>query len=203
MAKPKRRRTIPPKYARHSSGQARVRIGGKVHYLGPYGSPESRERYGKLVAAWMRDNEVTHEDCPNLKVRQLTALYWDHAQGYYVKNGKPSGHLHIVKNALKYLNADFRDLPAVELGPKRLTQFRDRLIERGFSRKYVNDLVSVVKRMYRWGLETENVPGVPNIQAMLARGVAWAKKGRTKAKEPPKVKPVPDDVVESTSGGIG
>jgi hypothetical protein len=37
------KRSAPPKYARHSSGQARVRIKGRVIYLGEYGSPESRE----------------------------------------------------------------------------------------------------------------------------------------------------------------
>ncbi|MEZ6050768.1 MAG: hypothetical protein R3C02_05145 [Planctomycetaceae bacterium] len=44
------KRSTPPKYARHSSGQARVRISGRVIYLGPYGSPESREKYAREIA---------------------------------------------------------------------------------------------------------------------------------------------------------
>lgn len=39
-----------PKYSLHkSSGQAVVRIDGKMHYLGPHGSPESREKYQRLI----------------------------------------------------------------------------------------------------------------------------------------------------------
>ena len=39
-----------PRYRRHSSGQARVTLGGKDHLLGPYGSPASREAYERLVS---------------------------------------------------------------------------------------------------------------------------------------------------------
>lgn len=184
-----------PKYCLHrASQQAYVKLDGKRHYLGVYGSSESHSRYAEKISDWQARQTVAPQD---LKVRQLTVFYWRHAKTYYVKNGRPSGHLHIVKNALKYLNAECRDLLAVEFGPKRLIQFRDALIKRGHARKYINDLLSVVKRMYRWGLEEELIQGVPNIQAVLARGVGWAKKGRTKAKEPPPVKPVPDAVVDA------
>jgi hypothetical protein len=47
MARPKK---LIPSYLSHSSGQARVLISGKYHYLGKYGSPESKIEYGRLVA---------------------------------------------------------------------------------------------------------------------------------------------------------
>ncbi|MDZ4685396.1 MAG: hypothetical protein SH850_10070 [Planctomycetaceae bacterium] len=41
----------PPSYLLHKpTGQARVRIAGKDYYLGPYGSEDSRRKYGELVA---------------------------------------------------------------------------------------------------------------------------------------------------------
>ena len=44
---PKKRK---PSYLRHKpTGQARVRIDGRDHYLGAYGSPESYERYEDLI----------------------------------------------------------------------------------------------------------------------------------------------------------
>jgi len=184
-----------PRYRFHkASGQAVVTIDGKDHYLGKFGSKDSHQKYAEIISQWQSEQTSAFKD---LKVRQLTVFYWRHAKAYYVKNGQPSGHLHIVKNALKYLNAECRDLLAVEFGPKRLIRFRDSLIGRGHSRKYINDLLSVVKRMYRWALEEELVQGVPNIQAVLARGVGWVKKGRTKAKEPPPVKPAPDAAVDA------
>jgi hypothetical protein len=46
-------------YALHeSSGQARVRIDGKDHYLGQYNSPESHESYARLIADWAAASSV-------------------------------------------------------------------------------------------------------------------------------------------------
>ncbi len=43
-----------PKYALHkASGQARVTLGDRDHYLGKHGSPESLELYDRLVAEWL------------------------------------------------------------------------------------------------------------------------------------------------------
>ena len=39
-----------PKMGRHSSGQARVTLNGKVHYLGAFASPEAR--YAELIQQW-------------------------------------------------------------------------------------------------------------------------------------------------------
>ncbi|MEI8381447.1 MAG: hypothetical protein WCJ09_15070 [Planctomycetota bacterium] len=45
------RRSSLPSYTHHrASGQARVRIAGRDIYLGLYGSPESHERYARLIA---------------------------------------------------------------------------------------------------------------------------------------------------------
>jgi hypothetical protein len=42
-----------PSYCRHKrSGQAVVRIDGKDHYLGPFGSPESHDQYERHIAEW-------------------------------------------------------------------------------------------------------------------------------------------------------
>ena len=42
---------VPPAYRLHkSSGRARVIVAGRQIYLGPYGSPESREKYARLIA---------------------------------------------------------------------------------------------------------------------------------------------------------
>lgn len=184
-----------PKYRHHkATGQAVVTLGGRDHYLGKHGTPESHVKYAAAISAW----QMQQTDAPkDLKVRQLTVLYWQYAQRYYVKDGEPTGHLHIVKNGLKYLNEDCRDLLVAEFGPKRLAQLRDKLIKLGHSRKYINDLISVVKRMYRWALEEELVCGSPNIQSVLTRGVGWVKKGRTEAREPERVKPVPEMFVDA------
>ena len=43
-----------PSYRLHKpSGQARVIINGEHIYLGKYGTPESYDRYDRLVAEWL------------------------------------------------------------------------------------------------------------------------------------------------------
>ena len=43
-----------PSYRRHKvTGQAVVTLAGKDHYLGSYGTPESRENYQRLVSEWL------------------------------------------------------------------------------------------------------------------------------------------------------
>lgn len=66
------RRSTPPKYARHSSGQGRVRIDGKVVYLGPYGSQESRDRYAEVVSEWLARNSEQGASCPFLSIGKLS-----------------------------------------------------------------------------------------------------------------------------------
>jgi len=52
-----RRKGIPA-YRRHICGQARVRINGRDHYLGPYGSPESEAEYDRLVKKLLVDRAL-------------------------------------------------------------------------------------------------------------------------------------------------
>ena len=42
-----------PSYRPHKSGNARVTLGGRDFYLGPFGSPESRVEYERLVGEWL------------------------------------------------------------------------------------------------------------------------------------------------------
>lgn len=73
-----------PSYSLHRpTGQARVRIQGKDHYLGAYGSPESRERYDDLIAEWSaRRGDVSGY---GLTVDDLALLYLQHAEQHYRK----------------------------------------------------------------------------------------------------------------------
>jgi hypothetical protein len=50
-----------PAYCRHkASGKAVVRLEGKDHYLGEYGSDESHEAYEKLIAEWRAGKKPSH-----------------------------------------------------------------------------------------------------------------------------------------------
>jgi hypothetical protein len=43
-----------PAYTLHKApSQAIVRLSGHDHYLGPHGTPESRQKYDRLLAEWL------------------------------------------------------------------------------------------------------------------------------------------------------
>ena len=92
-----------PSYQSHKgSGQAKVRINGRDHYLGPYGSSESREKYDELIGEWLACNGDTSRH--NLTVDDLVLLFLDFAESYYRReNGEPTGETRNMRDALRPL----------------------------------------------------------------------------------------------------
>jgi hypothetical protein len=47
-----------PSCGKHSSGIARVTIAGKDYLFGPYGTPESKKKYQRLVAEYLATDQA-------------------------------------------------------------------------------------------------------------------------------------------------
>ena len=181
-----------PAYLLHkATGQARVRIDGKDHYLGPYNSPESRERYDELVTAWLQREEYSQV---TLNIDDLVLLYLDFARGYYVKHGTPTSEIHDIRGALRPLVKRFGRLRVREFSPLKLKAVRDDMVAIGWTRKTVNAQVKRIRRMFRWGTENEHVPA--EVLTALA-AVACLKEGRTTAKDLPPILPVDDQTIDA------
>ena len=182
-----------PTYLLHKpTGQARVRIDGKDHYLGPYNSPESRERFDELVTTWLRQHEVAKV---SLTIDELVLLYLDFARGYYVKDGKPTSEIHDLRAAVKPLVKLFGTTRVRDFGPLKLKSVRDRMVAAEWSRGTVNAAIHRIRRIFRWGVENEHVP--PETLVGLS-AVAALKKGKSTAKDRPPIMPVDDKTVEAT-----
>lgn len=138
-----------PAYKLHKpSGQARVIIWGRHRYLGRFGSPESKEAYSRLIG----ELAVTPESVPirevttrDFLVVQLLAAYWEWAQTYYVKGGKLSGHLPMVRAAMRVLRSSYGTEPATEVGPLALMAIQNQLVQAGKSRSYVNSMTDIIR----------------------------------------------------------
>ncbi len=164
------------------------------HYLGPYGPPEAEERYKRLVAELLTTGGLPTDrpagtPAPGLSVNEVILAYVTFARGYYVKDGKPTSELPLVRDALRLLREHYGTTPAAEFGPLRLKALRETLVARGICRKSVNQRIGRIKRLFKWGVENELAP------AAVHRGlsaVAGLRLGRSEAKESDPVGPVAD-----------
>ncbi len=192
-----------PKYRHHKgTGQAFVQIQGRRHYLGKWDSPKSKERYAAFVAELAvrpiaailppRSPAVPGE---GITVMELCDAYWTFAQRYYSKNGKPSGWLNHIRLMLRKLRETYGLTPAAEFGPLKLKTIRQTLIAAGHSRVYINKLVPIIPRMFKWAVAEELIPG--GVYQAL-RTVEGLRKGRTEAHETKPVLPVTAEVVDAT-----
>src|SRR5687768_9285102 len=73
-----------------------------------------------------RDNPLT--------VVELVARYWAFAKTYYVKNGKPTGEIPPLKQALKFLRRLYGPTPATEFSPLKLKAVREAMIRHPITR---------------------------------------------------------------------
>jgi integrase len=192
----------PPSYRLHKARNlAVVTLGGRDHYLGPYGSPESYELYARLIADWNANGRrpltppTAQDQADGLTVGELILRYWDYAQGYYVKNGQPTGECDNIRLALRPLRTLFGGTRAGEFGPKELLLVRQAMIDDALTRKVINARVGRIRRLFRWASSQELVPPEAYHGLLSVEGL---QRGRSAARETAPVSTVPDDQVRAT-----
>lgn len=188
-----------PTYRRHRpSGQAVVTLSGKDFYLGPWNTKASRAEYDRLTAEWLAAgrNLPAQAVAADMTVSELVNRFRTHVSGYYrYPDGTPTKEVALFKYALSLLHRVYGHTLAKDFGPLAIQSLRQKMVERGWSRLYVNQQVSRVKRMFRWAVAQELVS--PSVLHGL-QAVEGLKRGRTDARESEPVKPVADAVVDAT-----
>ncbi len=187
-----------PKYRRHkASGQAVVTIAGVDHYLGKFNSKPSRMLYDRLVGEWLASGRQGPPPSPDdMTVTELIARFWTHAKAFYRRaDGTPTETAANMRPALRELRNIYGTLAVDEFGPIALKAMQQRFVELGNSRRYVNDNIDRIRRMFRWGVSEELVE-----ETTLRRleTVSGLRKGKSKAVDHPPVPPVCDTVVDRT-----
>ena len=211
----------PPKYSHHQgTNQATVSLRGKRIYLGPYGSPQSLEKYQQVLKQWQAERDNVPESAPSprsqhvaaqvtpavlrdkrrrgspLTVNELVLVYRRYTHEYYRKNGKVTREATIIDDVIRFLRRHHATTFLGDFGPVALDELRDKMItDLDWSRKHVNKQVNRLIRMFTWGAEKELVdPSIP----LGLRSLAGLKRGRTKARETDGVSCVDDAVVDAT-----
>jgi integrase len=201
-----------PRYRLHKpSGQAIIKFGGKVHYLGQWNSPESKTKFEALRAQWFAHKAAGKrhaEPAPTideLTILELVDLYFDHADFYYRKAGTPTSEIANLKGSVRPLLVLFADELARDFGPLKLEKVRELLINgyidrhgkpRGpLTREVVNSRVNRIRRVFRWGVSRQLVP--PTMAASL-ESLDALKADRCDCRESKPVRPADDADIEAT-----
>lgn len=193
---PRLSQTSVPKYRKHKSGQARVVLDDQTFYLGKYGSKASREKYNKLVGEWQANGrELPPPVNETVCITKLCLEYLKHAKKYYVKDGEVTDEVAGIKAAMKKLRKSYARTPVDEFGPLALQTVQEEMIASNFSRRYLNQCIGRIRRMFKWGVSRELVP--VDVYRALAT-VSDLRKGKTTARETAPILPVPTEVIEST-----
>ncbi len=190
-----------PSYRLHKpSSQAVVTLSGRDYYLGRYNAPESRAAYDRLIAEWLasgrRLGKASPASGPDLTINELLLAYLQFANGYYVKNGKPTSEPKNICCALRPLRQLYGHTFAKDFGPSGLKMVRQAMIDSDLCRSEINKRIGRIVRAFKWAVESEMTP--PSIHQAL-KAVSGLRRGRSNVRESEPVKPVPESDVEAIS----
>lgn len=176
-----------PKYRKHTArDRGFVEFNGKRHYLpGPYKSPESLDAYRKFLRANVPEFAPLAPSSTVL-VGDLVLRFQTWADEAYPIG--PRSEAANCRAAFGHFDNADGLTPAAEFGPLRLKALMARMATRKATRTYINAVAARIKRMFKWAVAEELVPG--HVYHALA-AVPGVRKGRSPAREPKKKQPVP------------
>ncbi len=156
-----------------------------------------RQAYQRVLAeVWARDGAPPLPDIHEITVEEVAAAYWTQAKKKYRKHGRQTSEIGNIKCALRPLRELFGDIRAEEFGPMRLQALREHIARtNNLSRGTVNRRISRIKYMFKWAKNNEIVPG--SVYDAI-RDVEGLRHGEGNVREPERIQPVPDAVVQAT-----
>jgi integrase len=188
-----------PKYRHYKpKNLAVVRVDGRDVYLGGYGSPESREKYHRLLA----ERAVTGSAVPPPKggaggpsVLEVLVAFLKHADRHYRRpDGSQTTEYKEYVRAFRPVKELYARSPARDFGPRALKACGQALIDSGLSLGVVNQRTNRVRHAFKWAAAAEMIP--PSVLQALAT-VAGLQRGRSGVRATERVKPAPIDHVEA------
>ena len=183
-----------PKGTHHkATNQLVVRLSGKDFYCGRWGSKKAQREYDRLIAEWIANGRSLPSDAP--LIVELIAAFWAHAKGHYRKHGRPTDELACYRSCLKHLREMYGDKEAGEFGPMGLKAIRQKMIDAGNSRSYINKQVARLKHVFQWGVANDLAPVEVHQKLLCVEGL---RAGKTEARETGPVLPVAIEAVEAT-----
>ena len=113
-----------------------VDLDGRRHYLGRYGSPESRREYDRLIAEWLANDrtfepEVECDARDEITIVDVMAAYMAHCESYYGPISDKNSETYNLRPAMRTLRDLYGDEPVKDFGPLRLKAVRQNFVDAG------------------------------------------------------------------------
>ena len=128
----------------------------------------TRRRAGRNTAGfWPSGLHAGHSDTSSgadptgrlgLTVNELILAYARFADGYYVKEGRPTVEPTNIRLVLRLVRNLYGTTPINAFGPLALKAVRDEMISAGNCRSEINRRVGRIVRMFKWGVTEELIP---------------------------------------------
>ncbi|MEM7516973.1 MAG: site-specific integrase [Planctomycetota bacterium] len=187
-----RKRNELPLLRRHKAkNRAYFQFRGKRYYCGPWGSREAEATYRRMLAeivlpAMERGEEPLPEaprvPTSDLLVEDLAADYMEHVRKRYsAKSSQPQS----IRLAVRALLSLYGPTHVVGFTPRALVALQVEMARSGLGVRTVNSRITMLVRMFRWGVSEELIPG--SIWHAL-QAVEPLKPGQYGVKPPRKVK---------------
>jgi integrase len=191
-----------PSYRQHKrSGKAVVTLsdGHGARYdvqLGEYNSPESRERYARVIAEWEaagRRRTVAAAARAGLSVNEMAERFLERAERYYRRpDGTATSEITNFKLSIRVLRQLYGMTPAAAFSPLKLKAVRQKMIDDDLCRGVINQRIGRIKSMFKWAVQEEIIPESVYRALQCVRGIP---RGRGEARETEPIGPVPEAYV--------
>ena len=150
------------KQKRTSGDLAYVCLNGTKFYCGVYGTLEAQEQYLRIVNEWATTKRTPSiSKASEVTINHLVVAFLDHAETYYVKNGRITDtYSHFVQISSR-LTKLYGSLPVDKFSPVSLKTLRQLLIDdrqdkktnqhqksEPLSRKYVNPCIDRIRQIF-------------------------------------------------------
>ena len=203
-----RRTSFPPTVSTRRPGKPGASSTAGLTTWGHTKAPSRRREYARILTELAAGNGVVTTPIPapsslassattSVFVSELILAYRRHAAEYYVKDGAQDVRSrHHQDGDCDVVGEMYGHSPVGEFGPLALTACQQKFIDQKLARSSVNKLVSRIRLMFRWGVAHQLVPESVHRALECVEGL---RKGRTKAAETRKIRPVPDQIVSKAS----
>jgi len=172
-----------------------VVLSNRAIYCGRPDDPATEQRYHQAIAEWLAAGRQAAADPNVITVKELIARFWIHAETYYrhLTDGKNKEHEQF-RLALRPLSALYAATPATEFGPRALKAVQQKMVQMGWCRPYTNKQINRIRQVFKWAVSDELIPShiLHGLQSVPGLNV-----GRSDAREPEKITPVPIRMVQA------